>query len=161
MIQHSAPCTRPFAARRSEAGFTLIEALIAMVILSVGLVAIFNLVIVAATSNGTGSLSSAAASVATERMERIKAAHFDTLAPGGSITVDTSANVDCRNVMGGGVGTFNCDEDVPGVGRVHVRWQMAVARPNVLFIQVQAESPTPMQRGRTRAIFTTFRVRSL
>lgn len=159
-MTHASAAAQPVQ-RGPEAGFTLIEALIAMVILSFGLVAIFNLVIVAATSNGTGSLSTAAAAVATERLERIKAAHFDTLAPGGSVAADAGAGGNCRVLLGGGAGNYNCDEDVPGVGRVHVRWQMTVARPNVLFIRVQAESPTPMQRGRTRAIFTTFRARSL
>ena len=52
-------------ARRTEAGFTLIEALVAIIILSFGLIAVTNLMLVAASSNTVANQGTAAAAIAT------------------------------------------------------------------------------------------------
>ena len=73
-----------------QAGFTLIEALIAMVILAFGLIAITNLLIVAASSNSVGNMSSAATALASQQLELLKAQSYTNIAPGGSLTADQS-----------------------------------------------------------------------
>ncbi len=69
-----------FHSRRPQAGFTLVEALIAMVILSFGLIAVTNLMLVASTSNTVANQSTAATSIASQRMEQLKALGFATRA---------------------------------------------------------------------------------
>jgi len=63
-------------------------------------------------------------------------------------------------------GSYNCNIQVPGVGRIHAQWvispPIAVANPNTLmfFIQVVAQSSSPMAGQRSQASFTTFRSRT-
>lgn len=144
--------------RRKNAGFTLVEALVAIVILAVGLMAISNLLLVAGTSNAVASRSSAAAALATQQLERLKAIEFTALAAGGDLDADVGVpNVGCNTANG----TYNCWDDVDGVGRINVRWLITpVAAANTFFIAVRAESTLPFMGARTRAEFTTFRVRS-
>jgi prepilin-type N-terminal cleavage/methylation domain-containing protein len=61
---------RPSDRRRGDAGFTLLEVLIAMVILSVGLLALEGLAVGAAKTTASASRRSRYAEVATDTMER-------------------------------------------------------------------------------------------
>lgn len=146
-------------ARRAQGGFTLVEALVAIVILAFGLMAISNLLLVAGTSNSVANRTTAAATLAAQQMERLKATPYATLAPGGNLDVAVGAtNPGCTTA----VGTFNCAADVAGVGRIDVRWAIApaIGAANALFITVRAEAAAPFMGARTRAEFTTFRVQS-
>jgi hypothetical protein len=53
----------------------------------------------------------------------------------------------------------NCDADLEGVGRIHVRWAVTNVAGNsqVHFVQVRAEARGTLGPARTRAEFTTFR----
>ena len=62
--------TRPTDPGRGSAGFTLIEVLIAMVILSVGLLALEGLAVGAARTTASSARRSRYAEVATDNMER-------------------------------------------------------------------------------------------
>ncbi len=75
---------------RTEAGFTLIEALVAIVVLSFGLIAITNLLVVAASSNTVANQGTAAAAVASRELDRLKSLPFvdPRLAPGGNLEAD-------------------------------------------------------------------------
>jgi type II secretory pathway pseudopilin PulG len=126
-----------------EAGFTLIEALFAMLILIVGLVAVTNLMIVGASSNSTANFSSATTALASEQMERLKAISFTSLIAGGSTTSDTT--------------NFFRDDVVDGVGPIHTRWAIISASAQTLFIEVVSEPAGGFMKGRARADFTTFR----
>lgn len=148
------------AGTRGEAGFTLVEALCAIVILAFGLMAIANLIAVAASSNTVANQSTAATTLASQQMEILKSIPFTTpgtqvfnaaLAPGGDLETDQA-------------GYFtNPPTDVPGVGQVRVRWRItgipdAVSGvPRGLFIEVRAEGMAPLVGMRSRAEFTTFR----
>ena len=134
--------------RPGERGFTLIEALVAMVILAFGMIAVTNLMLVAASSNTAANQGTAATTAATEAMERLKAARFGTLAPGGSLTTNASVS---------GVPYFR-DDKIPGVGTINTRWVIA-ATPNPLlkFITVRSEGQGTLARSRSTAVFTTFR----
>jgi type II secretory pathway pseudopilin PulG len=132
-------------APRGEKGFTLVEALTAIVILAFGLIAITNLLVVAAASNSVANQSTAATTAASQLLEQLRAAPFDTLAVGGDVTTD---NVYFR------------DDDIPGVGRIHTRWQIenfAPANPRALFITVRSEGTGALSGARSRAEFTTIR----
>jgi len=132
--------------RAPEAGFTLVEALIAMVILAFGLIAVTNLLLVAATSNAVANQSTAATSIASQQLEQLKALPFTDagLAPGGSLTTDS--------------GSYFSDSDMPGVGRIHTRWQITNVDTTTKFIVVRAEGLGALAGPRSRAEFTTFRV---
>jgi type II secretory pathway pseudopilin PulG len=151
------------AARRvpsGEAGFTLVEALCAIVILAFGLIAIANLMLVAATSNSVANQATAATTLASQQLELLKNTPFTfppntqafnpALAPGGDLDNDAA-------------GYFNPPVNVPGVGDVRVRWLIvgvpdpvdAVVR--TLFITVRAEGLGALAGARSRAEFTTIR----
>jgi type II secretory pathway pseudopilin PulG len=164
---------------RNEAGFTLIEALIAIVILIFGLMAVSNLFIVSGSSNQTGSQSTATTTQATEVMERLMAIPFDQLTVGGGTTAAQLGNPGLQPPNDGpDFGAANCTEAVPadncvtpgnynmrrlvpGVGSIKTRWQ--IINPNAAgiatyFIRVRSESQAPIVGGpRSRADFTMFR----
>lgn len=148
--------------RDGEAGFTLIEALVAMVILMFGIAAVANLMVVAGSSNTVANHGTAASAVASAQMELIKSTPFNNLpaAVAGSLNTDVGPTGVC------GVtpitNTFNCNQQVVGVGRIHVRWEISVPLaangvPNTRFIQVQAQSMAAAIGVRSRAQFTSFR----
>jgi type II secretory pathway pseudopilin PulG len=133
---------------RGEEGFTLVEALVAIVILVFGLIAITNLMLVAASSNSVANQATAAATIASQRLEQLKALPFLSagLAPGGGVTSDVA-------------GYFSSPDDaVPGAGVIHTRWQIVgTGNPDVIFIRVRSEGTGALSVGRSRAEFTTFR----
>lgn len=126
-----------------EAGFTLIEALFAMVILIFGLLAVTNLLIVGASSNSTANQSSATTALASEQMERLKAIPFTTLATGGSLTADSTG--------------FFRDDAIDGVGPMKTRWTITSPSTQTRFIQVRSEPLGGFLKTRARADFSTFR----
>jgi type II secretory pathway pseudopilin PulG len=146
-----------------QAGFTLIEALIAIVIIIFGLIGITNLFMVAASSNTVANQGTAATAAASQLLERLKAVPFTTLTPGGDIETDSGTAGPCFGTGAVAVGNpsalNNCDADLEGVGRIHVRWAVTNVAGNsqVHFVQVRAEARGTLGPARTRAEFTTFR----
>ena len=132
----------------AEAGFTLVEALVAMVVLSFGIMAVANLLVVATGSNGIANMSTAATTLASQQLEAMKRIPFTTLATGGDITSDVADSL--------GVNAYR-DDVVPGVGRIHTRWQVTTIDVRTYFIVVRSEATTRMARSVSRAEFTTFR----
>jgi type II secretory pathway pseudopilin PulG len=136
-----------------EAGFTLVEALCAIVILAFGLIAVTNLLLVASTSNTTANMSTAATTLAAQQLENLKAIPFadvnaiptPALAAGGDLEADAAGFVS------------NPPIDVPGVGQIRVRWLIVDVDTQTKFIAVRAESTAPLIGARSRAEFTVFR----
>ena len=62
--------------KRREGGFTLIEVLIAIVILSVGLLSLAQMMVLATRSNTLSGRMTSSAALAREQLERLKAAPF-------------------------------------------------------------------------------------
>ena len=127
----------------SESGFTLIEALVATVVLAVGVISVANLMLVAASSNAVGSQGTAAAMVASQEIETLTAIPYDQLLVGGSVTADNAG--------------FWRDTEVPGVGIIHSRWQVTAFANQTRLITVRAEGTGALTGPRSRAEFTTIR----
>ena len=137
--------------RRSEAGFTLVEALVAIVILIFGLMAVTNLFLVAANSNTVANQQTASAAIASQTLEMLKTVPFVSigggpeLTPGGSLTSDATG--------------FFAEQLIPGVGTIRTRWQVsAVAgQAQLRYIVVRSEATGAFMGARTRAEFATLR----
>ncbi len=149
------------SARSHQDGFTLVETLIAIVILAVGLVAVVNLLVVSARSNFLGNATTAAAAQAAETLERLKAIPFNNLKAGGSLTADagTVPGCDDQTQVGGCVvpGNFNSLRAIPGPGPIRTRWVITTVDVETLYIRVLSASTTPFVGSQARAEFTTFR----
>ena len=150
--------------RGGEAGFTLVEALIAIVILVFGLIAVTNLMLVAASSNSVANQGTAATVSASDRMEKLRNLPFATLsgAVGGSVTANvgpSTPSLACQNPAALPPATYNCTEDIPGVGVIQTRWAITAApgTGRLIVIQVRSEGTGVLARARSRAEFQTFR----
>jgi len=143
----------------AEAGFTLVEALVAVVVLVFGLLAVTNLLLVAASSNAVANQSTAAVASATRAMDLLRVTTYDALddAPGGMTFDVGDGGKDCADPTL----VFNdwhCNENVPGVGTVHTHWWVAAtADPRLLHVRVRSEGTGALAGARSRAEFTTFR----
>jgi type II secretory pathway pseudopilin PulG len=137
------------APRNGEAGFTLSEALIAMLILMFGLASIFNLMIVATSSNSVANRASAATMIAAQQIEVLRSTPFSQL-------VDTdpdSLNIPCA----GPVGPACSLTDVEGVGSMETRWLIqTLTNSNLRFLQVRTEA-RGFRARQTMADLTTIR----
>jgi type II secretory pathway pseudopilin PulG len=148
------------SASRPEAGFTLIEALTAIVILSFGLMAVTNLLLVAASSNAVANQSSASTNSAAQVLEQLRTVSFQNLTQGGNLAADSGTTVACNAPLAQPINTYNCNDDIPGVGRIHTRWLIQPtnpANPQALFITVRSDGTGPLTGARARAEFTTIR----
>jgi prepilin-type N-terminal cleavage/methylation domain-containing protein len=122
-------------ARPAEAGFTLVEVLVAIVVLVFGLIAVTNLLLVGASNNTAANLGTAATAAAAQRMETLKAIGFNDLAPA----------------------TGNETVVMRGTGPIQVSWTLDQRSPQLYFITVTAEGIGPMVAARSRSILTSFR----
>jgi prepilin-type N-terminal cleavage/methylation domain-containing protein len=171
--------------RHPEGGFTLVEVMIAIIVLLFGLMAVSNLFVTASQSNGIANQGSEAATLAAQQLEILKGIPYNLLAPSGSLTADQTtgcatmappfygitANYTLPVFAGGGTATpyqaGHCFyyAQVPGVGLFVVRWQISAvpAITDELFIQVQAQGlgalgfSLPGGQARTTALYSTLR----
>ena len=158
-----------------ESGFTLIEALIAMLILIVGLVAIANLFVVAASSNQIGNYTTVTTATASDVMEKLKAVPFVNLTTyAGTYTAADPWNVqdwnddDFATALASApacgapaalIGKDTCVTQLAGVGTVVTHWKIidpAAGGTLTRFILVRSEVRALLGRS-TRAQFATFR----
>ena len=133
----------PTNVRRDEAGFTLIETLIAIVVLVFGLIAVTNLFLVAGSSNTVANQATAASDVAAQILENFKAQ------PWNSAQLTATA------------GTFNGAPQqtvvISGVGAINSWWSITDVDTRTKFFRVRSEGAGLLSRGRSRAEFTTYR----
>ena len=146
-----------------EAGFTLIETLIAIIILVFALMGITNLMLMATSSNYVASQGTAATAVASQQMELLQAIPFDTLNTrhGGSVQeVDfpTSDPPDQCDGHTPAAGEYSCWTRIPGVAKIYAAWTIApTAEPTVLFISVRAQAVDTLGARRSTVTLTTLR----
>jgi type II secretory pathway pseudopilin PulG len=153
------PTIREGKTRGAEAGFTLVEALVAVVVLVFGLMAVTNLMLVAASSNSVANQGTAAVNSASRAMDMLKATTFTDMVLGGGI--------DPFNTADGGpactdpaltFADWHCNDAVPGVGVVHTHWWITTtADARLLHVRVRSEGTGALSGARSRAEFTTFR----
>jgi prepilin-type N-terminal cleavage/methylation domain-containing protein len=122
-------------ARPADAGFTLVEVLVAIVVLVFGLIAVTNLLLVGASNNTAANLGTAATAAAAQRMETLKAVAFNDLAPGTGTEV----------------------VDMPRTAPIQVSWTIDRRSLQLYFITVTAEGIGPMVAARSRSTLTSFR----
>lgn len=147
-------------ARRRQAGFTLVEALVAVVVLIFGLMAVTNLLLVAASSNTVANQGSAATASASQVMDVLRSTPWNELAPGGDLDNDaTSPSPDCRALSIPITNIYNCDDAIQGVGVIKTRWLVTAGVGTVRLVQitVRSEGTGALAAGRSRALFTTYR----
>jgi len=151
------PFVNRATARRDQAGFTLVEALVAIIVLVFGLMAVTNLMLVAASSNSVANQGTAAVTSATRAMDLIKTTSFTTLPTGGTTFTAADGGLECNDITLT-VGDWHCNDTIPGVGVVHTHWWItATADPRLLHVRVQSEGTGALSAARSRANFTTFR----
>lgn len=149
--------------RTGESGFTLVEALVAIIVLAFGLMAVTNLLVVAAASNTVGNHSTAATTAASEVMERLKSRRFQSLTPGGDVEAETEGAISACDETPPSTtdcvvpGNYNARREFPGVGLIRTFWEIEQVDGQVLFIKVRSQSTAPLAGARSRAEFTTFR----
>jgi prepilin-type N-terminal cleavage/methylation domain-containing protein len=140
-----------------QGGFTLVETLVAVVVLVFGLMAVTNLLLVAASSNTVANQGTAAVNSATRAMEMIRATSFGSLQPGNLAWDPNDGGKACTDPTLA-ITEWHCQDDVPGVGRVHTHWWItATTDARLLHIRVRSEGVGALAGGRSRAEFTTFR----
>ena len=150
--------------QRKDEGFSLIEVMVAIVILTVGLLSLAQMMVVATNSNSLSGRMTSCSALAKEQLERLKASPFYTnpqalirnpiLAAGGDI-----------NATVGGYSQLYDTEGIPtaGGGMFEVRWQIAdvpTALPLAMVsIQVRCLGATGADQFSVigEARFTTFR----
>jgi type II secretory pathway pseudopilin PulG len=143
--------------RGGEAGFTLVEALVAIVVLIFGLMAVTNLMLVAASSNSVANQGTAAVASAVRAMDLIKATTWADLTAGGDDFDPADGGKDCSDQTLV-VSDWHCTDNVPGVGLIHTHWYIdATSDPRLLYIRVRSEGTGALSAARSRAEFTSFR----
>lgn len=88
--------------RRDQKGFSLVEVMVAVVILTIGLLALAQLMVMATRSNALSGRMTSSAAIAKERLELLKAAPFYTNATNRTVNPllggDLAANATVGNV---------------------------------------------------------------
>lgn len=145
------PCSNR-APQARQAGFTLVEVLVAIVILVFGLMAVTNLLLVAASSNTVAKHGTSAAAGAAAQMEVLKATPFPALqliatAPGGDLGAIACPGANC------------VVQNIPGVGQLETRFfvETVPGRAQALMIRVRCEGQGALTGARSRAEYTSMR----
>jgi Tfp pilus assembly protein PilV len=135
------------AQRNPEAGFTILEAIIATMILIFGLAAIFNLMVIAVSQNSLANRASGATTLASHQMEILRSTAFSSL-------TDSPVGVDTLDVQTPGF--FRID-NVEGTATYESRWSVqTLTDPSLKYLRVRTEPQGFLGRG-ARAEFTTVR----
>jgi len=154
--------------QRKDEGFSLVEVMVAIVILTVGLLSLAQMMVVATHSNQLSGRMTSCSALAKEQLERLKAAPFYTnpaaLTP-NPILAPGPGGVDPLGATVGGYSQLYDPEGIPtaGAGMFEVRWSItdvATALPLAMkSIQVRCLAATGVDQfsiiGEAR--FTTFR----
>jgi prepilin-type N-terminal cleavage/methylation domain-containing protein len=141
----------------AEAGFTLVETLVAIVILVFGLMAVTNLLLVAASSNSVANQGTAAVTSASQAMETLKITSFGALPTGGSAFTAADGGKACDDPTLA-LDEWHCTDALPGVGTIHTHWWVTATPDLRLYhIRVLSEGTGALSGARSRAEFTSFR----
>jgi prepilin-type N-terminal cleavage/methylation domain-containing protein len=112
-------------AQRNDEGFSLIEVMVAIVILTVGLLSLAQMMVVATNSNNLSGRMTSCSALAKEQLERLKAAPFYPNPPAlvRNPLLNAGGNVDAT--VGGYSQVYDPDGlPAAGNGMFEVRWQI-------------------------------------
>lgn len=154
------PETKP----SGERGFSLIEVMVAILILTVGLLSLAQMMVLATNSNSLSGRMTSASALAKEQLERLKAAPFytDPITRTRNPALQDGGDIDAP---GGGGFAQHYDAEgiaVAGGGQYEVRWEIETIPTNLplemLEIRVRCVSVSTDQFNVIgEARFTTFR----
>jgi hypothetical protein len=141
-------------APQGQEGFSLVEVLIAIVVLVFGIISVANLMVVAAANNMTANQGSAAVTAGIQQMEQLKSMPFDAVPRGRNVVVvGTTAGPDDRAV--GAVHIISKVDNVPGaVGTIFIT---VIATPISGLNARSAIDPANPPNTRSQVVFTSFR----
>lgn len=107
---------------RAESGFSLIEVMVAIVILTVGLLSLAQMMVVATHSNSLSGRMTSCSALAKEQLERLKAAPFYTVPTAFVRNPLLAAGGDVDNTVGGYSQIYDADGLPANAGLYEVRW---------------------------------------
>ncbi len=115
---------REVNATRHERGFSLIEVLIAIVILTVGLLSLAQMMVLSTHANTLSGRMTSCSALAKEQLERLKAAPFFTVAPTVRNPMFTDASGDLDATVAGYSQFYDADglPSVAGNANFETRW---------------------------------------
>ena len=115
-----------FRTQRKDEGFSLIEVMMAIVILTVGLLSLAQMMVVATHSNSLSGRMTSCSALAKEQLERLKSAPFYTN-PGALLRNPMLTAGGDVNATAGGYSQLYDPDGIPtnAAGMFEVRWQIA------------------------------------
>lgn len=153
--------------RRPEAGFTLVEVMIAIVILTVGLLSLAQMMVLATNSNTLSGRMTSSSNLAKEQLERLKATPFyaDPIARLRSpALLDGGGLLDAED---GYVAYYDADGQIVQAGEgplYEVRWQITTVPTNLPLEMIEIQVRCAPAGGVSdqfavigEAFFTTYR----
>jgi prepilin-type N-terminal cleavage/methylation domain-containing protein len=149
--------------QRNDEGFSLIEVMVAIVILTVGLLSLAQMMVVATNSNNLSGRMTSCSALAKEQLERLKSAPFYTNPAALVRNPILAAGGDVNTTVGGYSQLYDTDGLVTaGAPMYVVRWQITdvpTALPLAMVsIQVRCMASSADQFNIIgEALFTTFR----
>lgn len=120
-----------------DAGFSLIEVMVAIVILTVGLLSLAQMMVVATNSNSLSGRMTSCSALAKEQLERLKAAPFYLDPVNKTRNPQLNAGGDINNTVGGYSQIYDSNGlPVAGAGLFEVRWQITDVNDPALPLQM-------------------------
>lgn len=108
-----------------EAGFSLVEVMIAIVILTIGLLSLAQMMVVATHSNSLSGRMTSCSALAKEQLERLKATPFYLDPVAKTRNPQLNAGGDVNSTVGGYSQLYDADGlPAAGAGLFEVRWQI-------------------------------------